>query len=143
MKKVCMPVRFIPKETCGCVIECICVPEDVVVDIGPTRTRKKFYYMNFNHVEFGDRLNDLELLTREMLLVRHGWDCMVFWFDLQEGLNTLLAIERTCFVSNLIEGYTETEIASRLGISQAAVSQQLKKAKEKLKLFLADAYKNP
>src|SRR3990167_5751803 len=131
------------KETCGCVIECIYVPEGEAVDIGPRRTRKKFYYMDFNHVEFGDRLNDLEVLTREMLLTRHGWDCMVFWLDLQEGLNTLLAVQRTCFVSKLIEGYTETEIASRLGISQAAVSQQLKKAKEKLKLFLADAYKNP
>ncbi len=143
MKKVCLPVRFIPKETCGCVIECICMQEDEAVDIGPKRTRKKFYYMDFNHVEFGDQLNDLELLTREKLLTRHVWERMVFWLDLEEALKTLTRYQRECFVLNFIEGYTDREIAALRGSAHSTVCRHITAAVKKIRNFMEDGYQKP
>ncbi len=133
---MCMPIRCNPEESCGSLIECNCVLEDEPVEISPTRTRKRIFYMNFDHVEFGDQLNDLELLTREKLLTRHVWERMVFWLDLEEALKTLTEKQRRCFFLRHIEGYSETEIAEILRLDQSTVSQHIVYAIEKMKIFL-------
>ena len=107
------------------------------------KRRKKILYLDFHHVECGRHLNDLELLTREMLLSRNGWDCMAFWLDLEEALKTLTSIQRECFVLSFIEGYTAREIGVRRGSTHAAVVKHVQAAARKIRLFLRDGYQNP
>ncbi len=131
-----MPIKSNLEESRCSIVECNCMQEDEPVEISPTRTRKKIFYMNFEHIEFGDQLNDLELLTREKLLTRHVWERMVFWLDLEEALKTLTKKQQRCFSLRHIEGYSETEIAKMLRLDQSTVSQHIVYAIEKVKIFL-------
>ena len=56
--------------------------------------------------------------------------------DLEEALKTLSKRQRECFGLVVEDGYTETEAAGKLGISQQAVDKLVAKAKNKIRKFL-------
>jgi DNA-directed RNA polymerase specialized sigma24 family protein len=95
------------------------------------KRRKKIFYLDFYHIEYRNRLNDMELQTREMLLTRQGWDRMVFWMDMEASLATLTPAQRESFVLHFIQGYTDREIAAIRGCAQPPVARQLKAAVKK------------
>jgi len=107
------------------------------------KERKTIIYVDMNHVEDGTHLTKLEQEVREKLLTTRALDARIFWLDIKEGLKTLTKIQRECFVSNLIEGYSERNVAKRLRISQQVVHEHIEAAKEKMKSFLSDNYYDP
>ena len=56
--------------------------------------------------------------------------------DLEEALKTLSKRQRECFELVIQDGYTEAEVAGKLGISQQVVDKRVAKAKEKIRNFL-------
>ncbi len=56
--------------------------------------------------------------------------------DLAEALKTLSKRQRECFELVVKDGYTEREAAKLLGISNDSLHVYIKRAKEKLKIFL-------
>lgn len=105
--------------------------------------RKKIYYMDLTAVENGTHLSHLEQLTHERLMTARDWDTLIFWLDIQAGLETLNDYQRDCFVSNLIEGYSKEEIAKRFKVSRQAVLKQIGMARKLLRNFLKDGYETP
>ena len=57
-------------------------------------------------------------------------------FDLEEALKTLSKRQRECFELVVKDGYTEAEVARKLGIAQQVVDKRVAKAKEKIRNFL-------
>ncbi len=103
--------------------------------------RKRIIYVDFQYIEKADELNKLQERVREGLLTTRERDAHIFWMDIAEGLKTLTRLQRICFVSHLIKGYREADIAERLGISQPTVHEHIEVAKEKMKYFLGEPYK--
>ena len=56
--------------------------------------------------------------------------------DLEEALKTLSKRQRECFELVVKDGYTEAEVARKLGIAQQVVDRRVAKAKEKIRNFL-------
>ena len=56
--------------------------------------------------------------------------------DLEEALKTLSQRQRECFELVVKDGYTEAEVARKLGIAQQVVDKRVAKAKEKIRNFL-------
>ena len=56
--------------------------------------------------------------------------------DLEEALKTLSNRQRECFELVVKDGYTEAEVARKLGIAQQVVDKRVAKAKEKIRNFL-------
>ena len=107
------------------------------------RERKRIFYVDFDYIENGTRLTKLEAQTREKLQTTRQMDAHIFWLDVEAGLQGLSKMERVCFSAVLIKGYSEREVAKMLCISQPAVHQYLRAAKEKMKYFLKRGYQNP
>ena len=105
--------------------------------------RKQIYYMDLDAIEYGSNLTPLEQIAHEQLLTTRDWDSLFFWMDIGFSLAVLSNYEGHCFVLNLIEGYTEEEIARRLNVSHQMVSIKIKKAKIKIRNFLKEGYKAP
>lgn len=105
--------------------------------------RKKLYYMDLTAVENGTHLSRLEQLTHERLMTSRDWDALIFWLDLEAALETLNEYQRTCFVANLIEGYSKQDIATRLRVTRQAVLKQICIARKKIKKFLSEGYETP
>lgn len=117
--------------------------EEELLEVKPIRTRKKIYYMDFDHVEIGEYLSKMEERTREALCTTRHMDAFLFSFDVEEGLKTLTKRQRDCFVANLMEGYGEDEIAEKLGVSQPMVNRHIENGRRKMKIFLIEGgYKN-
>lgn len=106
------------------------------------KERKRIVYVDMDHVEFGSDLTVLEARTREKLLSTRQMDAHIFWLDIKEGLKTLTKRQRKCFEGVFIEGYSESEIAERLRISQQTVYDHLEAAKMKMKSFLGEDYQS-
>lgn len=105
--------------------------------------RKKVYYMDLTAVENGTHLSCLEQLTHERLMSSRDWNAFIFWLDFEAALETLSDYQRTCFVANLIEGYSKQDIAKHLRVTRQAVLKQIKGARKKIKKFLAEGYETP
>ncbi len=56
--------------------------------------------------------------------------------DLEEALKTLSNRQRECFELVVKDGYTEAEVARKIGIAQQVVDRRVAKAKEKIRNFL-------
>ena len=56
--------------------------------------------------------------------------------DLEEALKTLSQRQRECFELVVKDGYTEAEVARKIGIAQQVVDRRVAKAKEKIRNFL-------
>ena len=99
--------------------------------------------MDLSAVENAEKLSPIEHITRERLLTTRDWDRLIFWMDIESALGLLSNYESHCFVLNLIEGYTEVEIATLLKITHQTVSKKIKKAKIKIRNYLKEGYKAP
>jgi len=99
--------------------------------------------MDLAAIEKGENLSKLQRLARERLQTAGDVDRVIFWMDFEESLKELTDYERACFVPCLVEGYTKQELADRFGVSRQAVLKQIKKARRKVKRFLAHGYETP
>ncbi len=143
MQATLTPVKLVPEDTSDCGVEYLCVKEDPFESVKPIPVRKKIFYLDFDHVEFGEYLSKMQERTREALCTSRDMDSFVFWFDIGEGLKTLTNRQRECFVAHFIEGYGEDEIAQKLQLSQPVIHRHIEKARKKMKTFLIEGgYKN-
>jgi RNA polymerase sigma factor (sigma-70 family) len=93
-------------------------------------------YVDMNRIEQNkESLSDLELEVRSNIS-HDPREAIYSNLDLEEALKTLSKRQRECFELVIEDGYTEREAAQLLGISNDSLHVYIKRAKEKLKIFL-------
>lgn len=97
--------------------------------------RKRLRYFDLEKIEQAhEPLSPTELEVRERLTYEVQ-EQLVAKLDIQAALTVLTERQKACFLL-FAEGYTEQEIAAKIGTSAGNVSTYLKAAKKKLKKIL-------
>jgi len=105
--------------------------------------RKRIRYFDMEKIEQDkEPLSDYEIKVKSRLS-HDPRESLYAGLDLEEALKSLTRKQRKCFELVIMEGYTEVEVAGRLGISHQAVSNLIAKAKGKLKKILKGGCKTP
>ena len=103
--------------------------------------RKRVRYFDLEKIE-----QDKEALSNSEMDVRNNIshdprEAIYNNLDLEEALKTLTKKQKECFELVVEDGYTECEVAEKLGISHQAVHELIGKAKGKIRNFLQGACK--
>ena len=98
--------------------------------------RKKIQYFDLGKIELArELLTDSEQEVRSNIS-HDPRESIYNGLDLEEALKTLSKRQRECFELVVKDGYTEAEVARKLGIAQQVVDRRVAKAKEKIRNFL-------
>ena len=113
----------------------VCVASAVRIPTQDPPLRKRVRFFDLHKIEQGtEPLSPTELEVRERL-THEPHEQLFAKLDLEAALTTLTEKQKACFLL-FAEGYTEREIASRIGTSPGNIHTYLNAARKKLKKIL-------